>query len=165
MKSMNCYRPSIEVFESRQLMAADLAVADATLAQPVDQNANLSVQVATEDTADESSISNGFRPDAVRADIPDLTTGGLIIIEDSRQPDADSVAEQLQVAVDRVFEEADANSDSQLSDEEKEKWEALIHEVMRDFDQRFETRWQYLRGEGGLATDSLGPHHDWPDPF
>ena len=171
MKSVNSRRPCMEGLEQRQLMAADLALANEPLSLPVDQSANVLPQIAADDTSGPSFISNGLRPSAVRATLPGQQPSGdlntVIIVEDSRPKDAAQLsqtlsADRLQVTVDRVFAEADTDSDSQLSEDEKEKWEGLIQEALQDFYERFEVRWQYVYGEGRLVTESFGPNEEWP---
>ncbi len=164
-------RPSLETFEPRQLMAADLAVAADGLAPSVDAGAYVATDVVAGETSGQLDISNGLRPHASQVALSDLRLGDIadvnVILETTRPKDNEQLrgtlsAEQLQVAVDRVFAESESSADSQLSDEERAKWEALILESLRELEAMLEVRWQYAGGEGGLVTESFGPNEEWP---
>ncbi len=166
MKSTNSRRCGMEPLESRQLMAADLAALDAVPALPLPQDGSPEAQVESFDSSEQSFISNGLKPQ-----VRQITLGAsdLSVIVETTRPEDDAQqltatlsAERLQAAVDQAFDEADVDSNSQLSEDELAKWERLIAESLRELEERMEVRWQYATGEGGLVSDSFGPNQEWP---
>jgi hypothetical protein len=154
----------MEPLESRQLMAADLAAGGAVLASPLPQDEH--VEVGSLDGSGQPFNFNGLIPQVQQRT---LGASELSVIVETTRPRDDAPHststlsnEQLKMAVDQVFAEDNVDADPQLSEKEREKWEQLIAETLRELEERLEVRWQYADGEGGLVTDSFGPDEEWP---